>query len=166
MIESARIVRNNAKLRECNPVFANRLRCVLILVEEYGFRPRIQEAFRTKADQLAAFQRGASDVKFGLHNMVNAKGKPDALAVDILDDNAPLNPSRKYKIVLAWAAKQCGCETGIDWDCSVHDKKLIAAAVANLNFSTTTELGWDPCHVQPSDVTLEDAIRGHRPKGV
>jgi hypothetical protein len=44
-----------------------------------------------------------------------ADGTPEALAVDMLDDDAPLNPSKKYLLMLAHAAEKAGLETGIRW---------------------------------------------------
>lgn len=163
MTEDARIKRNAARLRECNPVFAIRISKVLGRLEALGFRPRIQEAYRSRTDQLAAFQRGASRLKVGFHNLTSPEGKPDSCAVDVLDDNAPLNPGTRYLLTLAWCAKQERCVTGIDWGLLQPQRKAIATAIDEQDFDLPLRVGWDPCHVQPADVPLDAALQGRRP---
>lgn len=163
MTDDARNKRNASKLRECNPVFAMRVSRILGRLEADGFRPRIQEAYRSRSDQLAAFQRGASRVKVGFHNMTTPDGKPDALAVDVLDDNAPLSPGTRYVLALAWAAKCELCATGIDWGLLQPQRNAIAAAIEAKQLDADVRVGWDPCHVQPADVPLDAALQGRRP---
>lgn len=163
MTEDARIKRNAARLRECNPVFAMRVSKILGRMEALGYRPRIQEAYRSRSDQLAAFQRGASRVKAGFHNLTTPDGKPDSCAVDVLDDNAPLSPTTRYLLALAWAAKQEQCETGIDWGLERCQRDAVWKAINDKRFDAQVSVGWDPCHVQPYDVTLEAALKGARP---
>ena len=105
MKEPARVERNKQRLGECFPVFAKRVANVIKDMETLGFRPRIQDAHRTIEDQLKAFNNGFSDVKFGFHNVTGATGKPESLAVDLLDDDHPLAPPRKYVITLASVAQ-------------------------------------------------------------
>lgn len=163
MTEDARIQRNAARLKECNPVFAMRVSNIINRMEALGFRPRIQEAYRSRSDQLAAFQRGASRVKAGFHNLTTPEGKPDSLAVDVLDDNMPLNPTTRYMLALAWCAKQEQCATGVDWGLARYLRDAVAKAIEDQQFDAKVKVGWDACHVQPADVTLEDAIKGVRP---
>ena len=54
MNEQARQQRNDDRLTECFPAFAVRVRAVLDDMEARGFRPRIQDAHRSIADQLKA----------------------------------------------------------------------------------------------------------------
>src|SRR3982751_510333 len=105
MNEAARKQRNKQRLTECFPKFAKRVEAVINDLEAQGFRPRIQEAHRSIEDQLKAFREGFSKVKFGFHNITGSNGKAESLAVDLLDDDKPLNPSRKYIILLAAAAQ-------------------------------------------------------------
>jgi len=166
MKEEARITRNATRLRECNPVFAVRASKIIGRMESLGFRPRIQEAYRSQSDQLAAVRRGSSRVKEGFHNLTSPEGKPDSCAVDVLDDNAPNNPGLQYMLALAWCAKQEKCSTGIDWGCTAHVNRLIAKAIEEQRFDFKIDMhliGWDPCHVQPADLEREDALRGRRP---
>src|SRR6185295_3239836 len=85
MNESARKARNKQRLGECFPAFAQRVQAVIHDLEAENFRPRIQEAHRSIEDQLLAFKNGNSQVKFGFHNVTGSDGKPEALAVDLLD---------------------------------------------------------------------------------
>ena len=98
MKEAARKQRNQQRLTECFPTFAERVKAVIEDIESQGFRPRIQAAHRTIPDQLEAFKKHRSKVKFGFHNVTGEDGKPEALAVDLLDDDNPLNPGREYEI--------------------------------------------------------------------
>ena len=50
--EPARIARNKERLGECFPTFAKRVADVIAEMEAQGFRPRIQDAHRTIAQQL------------------------------------------------------------------------------------------------------------------
>ena len=99
MNEAARQQRNQQRLAECFPKFARRVKAVIEELEAQGFRPRIQDAHRTIADQIKAFNGGFSKVRFGFHNVTGPNGKSESLAVDLLDDDKPLNPSRKYIIL-------------------------------------------------------------------
>ena len=55
-------------------------------MEKAGYRPRVQTAWRSVADQLDAYKRGTTRVQFGFHNMTGATGAKEALAADIWDD--------------------------------------------------------------------------------
>src|SRR2546423_3589219 len=104
MNEAARQQRNQQRLTECFGTFANAVRAVITNMEGQGFRPRIQDAFRTEAQQLEDFKKGTSKVKFGFHNITGAGGREEAFAVDLLDDDRPLNPPPPYLFLLAQAA--------------------------------------------------------------
>lgn len=87
MREDARLSRNSQRLTELHPEFAARVRSVIAVLEARGFRPRIQDAWRSPEKQLEAVANGNSKHKFGFHNLTSAAGKPEALAVDLLDDD-------------------------------------------------------------------------------
>src|SRR5690349_24930751 len=102
MQETARIARNQERLSECFPTFAKRVADVIADMEAQGFRPRIQAAHRSIADQKIAHDTGHSHVLFGFHNVTGTGGKPESLAVDLLDDDHPDETvPRKYLITLA-----------------------------------------------------------------
>lgn len=166
MTDARRQIRNGERLDECHPAFRAALRRVLRLVEADGYRPRIQDAYRDPAVQLAAFEAGRSQLRYGLHNVTSAAGRPEALAADVLDDDAPLAPARRYLLRLAIAADQCGLETGIGWGLPTALRRHLDLAIAHREVEATVKLGWDPCHVQIRGVRLRDVIAGYRPTEV
>ena len=98
-----------------------------------------------------------------MHNATTEDGNPDALAVDILDDNAPNKESTKFLLMLAASAKAHGCVTGIAWGLSQEDQDTIRSAVASRDFEATVGVGWDPCHVQIGGISVQEARSGARP---
>jgi hypothetical protein len=163
MKEADRVKRNHDYLLQLYPTFRTRVVNVISTLESQGIRPRIQEAWRSPADQLRAFNSGHSKLKFGFHNVTSKNGDPEALAVDMLDDDHPLNVSTSYLLRLAAAAQGAGLITGIRW--GVPNKLVggIDAAIVAQNWSAPVKVGWDPTHVQPVDVTVAEAKAGKRP---
>jgi hypothetical protein len=162
MNEAARKARNKQRLTECFPKFARRVEAVIKDMEAQGFRPRIQDAHRSIADQLKAFRNGFSKTKFGFHNIMGASGKPESLAVDLLDDDRPLNPTRKYLILLAGAARTHGLHSGIFFlPAPFH--KAINKAIDESNFSPLIKIGFDPTHLEATGLSIADAKAGRRP---
>jgi hypothetical protein len=96
--------RNRDKLCECHHIFASKAELVIKNLEEAGFRPRIQQAWRSPEEQLEAFVGGHSKLRYGFHNVTGLQEEREALAVDLLDDDAPVNPSTMYLLHLASAA--------------------------------------------------------------
>src|SRR5690349_3402199 len=132
MKEQARIERNKQRLGECFPAFAKRVAGVIKDMEKLGFRPRIQDAHRTIKDQLKAFNNGFSDVKFGFHNVTGKNGKPESLAVDLIDDDHPLTSPRKYVISLANVAQKNGLNSGIFFRLkTAAERKSLQTAIDN-----------------------------------
>jgi hypothetical protein len=162
MNEADRKARNKQRLTECFPTFAKRVEAVIKDMEAQGFRPRIQDAHRTIADQLIAFKKGFAKTKFGFHNITGAGGKSESLAVDLLDDDKPLNPTRKYMILLAGAAQAHGLHSGIFFLPSPL-RKAISKAIAEKNFSPAIKIGFDPTHIQATGVSIAEAKAGKRP---
>jgi hypothetical protein len=170
MQEQARRDRNTQRLGECFPDFAERVRLVIEDLQSEGFRPRIQDGYRTPADQLKAFNNGNSLVKFGFHNVTGEGGKKEALAVDLLDDDHPLASSRRYVIRLAAIADRHGLKSGIYFFNSKisPDKKevfraAIRQAVAAQNFDPKIVIGFDPTHIEATGLTIAQAAAGKRP---
>lgn len=164
MKEAARIARNKQRLGECFPAFAKRVAKVIKEMEDAGFRPRIQDAHRTIADQKKAFDNGFSDVLFGFHNVTGAGGKPESLAVDLLDDDHPLSPGRKYVITLASIAQKNKLHSGIFFRLkTAAERKALQDAIDSLNFSLTVRIGFDPTHLEPTGLTIAQAKSGDRP---
>jgi hypothetical protein len=163
MTETARKQRNKQRLTECFPKFAKRVEAVIKDLEGQGFRPRIQDAHRSIADQLKAFNNGFSKTKFGFHNIMGANGKSESLAVDLLDDNKPLSPPRKYIILLAEAAQAHGLHPGSFFGLEKPLRDGLKKAIQEHNFSANVKIGFDPTHIEATGLTISEAKAGKRP---
>lgn len=163
MNESSRKERNKQRLTECFPAFAKRVAAVVKDLEAEGFRPRIQDAHRSIADQLEAFKKGNSQVKFGFHNVTGAKGKAESLAVDLLDDDHPTTPPRKYLIRLAAVARAHGLQTGILFGLPAALRKGVERAIEENDFSAEVKIGFDPTHLEVVGMSIAEAKAGERP---
>lgn len=164
MTENDRAARNTQMLRECFPVFADRVGRIIMALEAMGYRPRIQEAYRSPQDEAAAKASGHSEVSWSFHNAVDEDGRPAALAVDLLDDDSPLKPSNKYCLRLAALAARHLCQTGILWGLNPQLRAEVKDAYMTGDWNYAGQLGWDALHVECADVTLAQAKRGIRPK--
>ena len=164
MTEPQRQQRNEEKLMELFPAFAVRVAKVIGGLEAMGIRPRIQDAYRSPQDQLIAFNTGHSKLKFGFHNVTGPNGEKQSLAVDLLDDDNPLNLSINYLLKLAVLSEENGLITGIRWGVPKTLQESINAAIANRKFDTQLKIGWDPSHVQPTGITSTEARAGKRPQ--
>lgn len=163
MTEEKRKQRNAERLTELHPAFRKRLKAVIDDLESQGLRPRIQDAWRSPVDQLAAFNSGHSKLKFGFHNVTAADGTKEALAVDLLDDDHPAKEGKVYLLHLAAAAEQQGLTTGIRWGLPQNLRDAIDAAIASQDWQAPVKIGWDPAHVQPTGLTPTEAKNGKRP---
>jgi len=163
MQEIARKARNAQRLAELHPAFAARIGTVIASLEADGYRPRIQDGWRSPQAQLDAFNNGNSKLKFGYHNVTGAGGKPESLAVDLIDDDFPLNSRHDYLLHLAAAAALVTCQTGIRWGLPDALRAAIDAAIAARDWNAKLKIGWDPTHVEPTDVTVAEARSGKRP---
>jgi hypothetical protein len=163
MHETDRENRNTTRLQEMYPAFRVRVEAVLKEMEALGYRPRIQDAWRSPSEQMQAFRLGYSQVQYGFHNVTGAKGEKEALAADILDDDRPLTASTEYKLHLAAAAEENGLITGIRWGLSDKYIEIIDEAIAAQNWQAPTHLGWDPMHVEVNGISIREAKAGKRP---
>jgi hypothetical protein len=84
--------------------------------------------------------------------------------VDLLDDDHPLNPGRPYLLKLAAAAEQQQLVTGIRWGLPAALRAAIDDAIATRQWNASVKIGWDPTHVEPTDITVAQARGGVRPK--
>lgn len=163
MQDAARKARNAQRLAELYPAFAARVSAIIASLEADGYRPRIQDGWRSPQSQLEAFNNGNSKLEFGYHNITGADGNPESLAVDLLDDDFPLNSRPDYLLHLAAAAGKVMCQTGIRWGLPDALRAAIDAAIAARNWNARLKIGWDPTHVEPTDVTVAEARAGKRP---
>ena len=162
MTEARRLIRNATRLGECHPWFRDRLERVLSGLESRGYRPRIQDAWRSPERQKELLDEGFTKVRWGFHNATKANGAPDSLAADVLDDDFPLNPRRAFLLALAQFADEVDLDTGIAWGLPPAIAQMLNEAIAD-GASWKGKLGWDPCHVEVADLTIADARRGKRP---
>lgn len=164
MKEEARKTRNGQRLAELNPVFRKRLAGIISRLEATGFRPRIQDAWRSPEDQMKAFRSGHSKLRWGFHNATTAAGLPDGLAVDLLDDDSPLAPGVLYLVSLAREAARDHCQTGIGWGLPPRLRTAMDHLIASTEEPPPKlAIGWDPTHVEPADVSVPEAKAGVRP---
>lgn len=163
MKEAARKQRNKQRLSECFPKFARRVEAVIKDLEAQGFRPRIQDGHRSIADQEKAFNGGFSKVKFGFHNITNGNGTSESLAVDLLDDDKPLSPTRKYIISLAAAAQKHKLHPGCFFGLPAQLRKGLQKAIDDMNFDPEVKIGFDPTHIEATGITIAEAKAGARP---
>lgn len=154
--------RNADMVTEVHRVMRQRVINILARMAELGEIPRIQCAYRTPAEQRALFYEQRSALRWGFHNVTEG-GQPAALAVDILDNTAPRSLSLSFLLKLAWCAQRENCETGILWGLREGQRVRIASLVENRQFDQPAKIGWDPCHVQPSDLTVGQAQAGLMP---
>lgn len=164
MNEVDRKKRNDSRMTELFPTFRTRLGRAIKRLEDDGIRPRIQDAWRSPEDQLKAFNSGHSKLRFGFHNVTGPGGRKEALAVDLLDDSAPLNPRKSYILKLAAAAQAEGLVTGVRWGLVKKLRDGIDTAIAAQDWEADVKIGWDPLHVEPTGVTVAEAEAGGRPQ--
>lgn len=163
MTDAKRNERNQQRVTELFPSFRTRIVRVISELEAAGLRPRIQDAWRSPDGQLAAFENGTSKLKFGFHNVTGANGAKESLAVDMLDDDSPLNSKKPYLLQLAAAAQRNGLATGIRWGLPKALREVIDDVIATADWDRPVKIGWDPTHVEPIGITPTEAKRGSRP---
>jgi hypothetical protein len=163
MKEELRKQRNAQKLMELYPSFRERLKKIIVEMENRGYRPRIQDAWRSPADQLKAFNTGHSKLKYGFHNVTGKTGGKESLAVDLLDDDFPLASRKEYLLNLADVAEKNGLVSGIRWGVPVALRKAIDDAITSKNWKAAVKIGWDPTHIEPVGLTAAQAKAGKRP---
>ena len=162
MNEVDRIAYNKNKLQELYPVFRAKIEAVIRVMEQAGYRPRVQVGWRSPADQLDAYRRGTSRVQFGFHNVTGITGVKESLAADIWDDDRLEQVKVDFMLHLAAAAQAQGLTTGIRWELKDEDSVLIDIALQNENWDARIRVGFDPLHVEPTGITIQEAKDGKR----
>lgn len=165
MDDAARHERNKEKLGELHPWMRQRVMGLLVDLEHHGWKPRIQDAWRSPEDQLKAFNSGHSKLKYGYHNITGPNGEKESFACDILrEDSTVLVAEREYCIALAHYAQKQELRTGITWGVPKEFQLAIDAAVKLNDTTRPIKIGWDPCHVEPNTGwTLSELATGWRP---
>jgi hypothetical protein len=161
MTDAALAARNEAGLKECWPAFGARVRRALLTLQSAGLRPRVHDAWRSPAEQLADFKSGASQRRWGYHNATSAAGAPEALAVDIVDDDHPMHVPWAFIAAVNRSAWDAGLNTGVLWGLPMH---LRAGTEATIRAGgQPKKWGWDPLHLEPRGLTIARARAGERP---
>lgn len=163
MTESARHRHNRELLRQLHPHVAVRVAALIEELESEGWRPRIAEAWRSPAAQQAAWEAGHTRLRWGLHNTTGPDGRPEALAVDVLDDDAPSTPGRAFLLRLAAAAEGVGLISGIRRGLPRALARAVDTAIALREWNAPVKLGWDPAHVEAAGLSVAEARAGRRP---
>lgn len=166
--------RNMAMTREVYFRLRPQVRRILHSMKRRGWRPRVQQAWRSPAEQLRKLKKKTSKVAWSFHNATRRMtGKPEALAVDVIDDKKLYRPPKLFWFHLAQLAQKNGMETGIAW--GVKGKAKREAIQEAIDFSMILDperfarytkkirIGWDPGHCQPAGVKLSAARKGWRP---
>ena len=163
MNEADRKARNAQMLQQLYPTFRAKIAAVIADLEGHGHRPRIQCAWRSPQEQREAYESGHSKLLYGFHNVTGADGRPEALAVDLLDDDHPNQEGRLFLLQMASSAESHGCVTGVRWGVPAAMAQAIDAAIARKDWDAPVKVGWDPCHIQPAGMTAREAKAGRRP---
>jgi hypothetical protein len=163
MLEKDRLARNEQMLTEMYPAFRTRVQGVLKEMESYGYRPRIQEAWRSAQAQMDAFRSGRSQIMYGFHNVTSTGGAKEALAADIYDDNNPTSLKLPFILHLTAAAENNELSTGARWDLSPTRLAAFDAAIVKQDWNAKVYIGWDPLHVEVTGITTKEALDGKRP---
>jgi len=163
MTDENRRQHNAQCLAELFPTFRNRVEGMIAMLEARGFHPRIQEAWRSRDEQLRRFRAGETRKKFGLHNITGKNGLKEALAVQLpeADETAPASP--RYLLALAAVARWHGCQTGILLDLEEAAQGAVIAAIDRTEFDAAVPLGRAPAYVTPLGITVLEARHGKRP---
>jgi hypothetical protein len=163
MKEADRLLRNETRLTEMHPSFRARVAPILKDLEGFGYRPRIQDAWRSLDRQLELYKQGFSKTTYGYHNVTGANARKEAFAADILSDDDPLGKPLDYILHLAAAAEKNECTTGIRWGLSEQKSAIIDKTIADKNWKAQVQVGWDPFHVQIAGISIEELRAGKRP---
>ena len=164
MKEIYRKKRNQERLKELYPAFSRQIAKVITDLELVGLRPRIQDAWRSQQDQLRAFNEGHSKLKFGFHNITGQNGEKQSLAVDLLDDDAPVNMGTAYILRVTATAEKYGLTTGVRWGLPSKLANAVDAAISAATWNVPVKVGWDPVHIESANFTVAQAKGDERPK--
>ncbi len=158
MIEIARKLRNKNRLTEIYSKYASNFADLINCLEKtYGYKPRMQDAWRSLELQRKYWSTGNSWLKVGAHNFTLPGERKAALAADILNDRDPDGKnSIEYWSVLAIEAQKRGLETGICWNLkqgpgthrAAMETAVLSGSIFELARLVDIDRGADPTHVQ------------------
>jgi len=105
------------KLASLEPGFRRKIDAVLADLRAQGFRPKIIFGWRSVAVQQQLMRRGVTKVRFSFHNAQTPQGRPNAWAVDIVDERWSWNEPDCHVFfrALGKSGKAQGLVWGGDW---------------------------------------------------
>jgi hypothetical protein len=158
--EAERQTNNTASLSECDPELAAKVRAVLQGLETQGYRPWIRESWRSPTEQERAYIAGRSEIQLGFHNVTGRNGEHRAFAVDVVERTDGARTKPQYAVTLARLANANDLQTGISWGLMDWDRRTVERAVQtrSLPVNEYLKLGWDPCHLEPRNLSLKEAL--------
>lgn len=175
MTDEQRHAHNEELLAQCYGPFAERARKVIEGLELVGRRPRIAVAARSPEAQAKAVAEGKSSVRFSFHMARSKDGRPEALAIDLVDEDFPQPPNdqrvwppafRAFILWLAHLAASWGLETGAVYGLRPEERAAFLRAVATATEPVPYDgpIGWDSLHLEPAGgFTTAQAKAGRRP---
>lgn len=164
MTDEKRKAHNTEMLDQVYVPMARIIRSMLIDMEDRGFRPRIGSAWRSEKEQLEKFRKHLSHVPWGFHCATKPDGSPEALAVDFIDEDFPVNMRLSFALCLLWAADAHGLTTGILFGLPGAYQALLIRHARMMDFAFPTKrIGWDAGHVEYPGLTEAEAKAGKRP---
>lgn len=168
MKELDRRARNTAIAGELHPWMRERYWATVHALEMLGERPRGQVGWRSIEQQAIEVAENQSQVLFGYHNVTGPHGKKESFAVDILDDNDPLDrdpamPHSVYALKLAACAEAAGLKSLIRWGLDTAQRAAVDRAILERNWTAKVQIGKDPDHIQPALDWLGRLQTGWRP---
>ncbi len=165
MTDDELLARNGAMLTQCHPFIREKVAAVLGDLSGHGYRPRIQQAWRSASEQAGNVSRGVSKVSWSYHMAAGAGGVPESLAADLVDDSDPTQAGSgadRFFLMLSGSAWGHGLNTGVLWGLSAGERSVLIAAVSGKDWGNGCALGWDAGHVEVRGISLGAAKRGVR----
>lgn len=164
MLEATRKNLNETQLKELHPVMARKVRAVIADLESAGWLPYIVTGWRSPAEQLQKVKEGRSKVRYSFHNVTGKGGRPESLAVDIVDTRKGYDSPKEFWLTLAAAGAAHGLASGIMFGLGKRKAELLAVLKARDFKNKGVSIGWDPSHLEPAGISLLQARLGVRPK--
>jgi peptidoglycan L-alanyl-D-glutamate endopeptidase CwlK len=105
------------KLASLEPGFRRKIEAVIATLRAEGFRPTIIFGWRSVAVQQQLMRQGRTKVRFSFHNAQTPQGRPNAWAVDLVDERWAWNEPDCHIFfrALGKAGKAQGLVWGGDW---------------------------------------------------
>ena len=145
MKDNLRLINNDRKLQELDEQTRAIVKLVLFDLACKGYKPRINEAYRSPEDQERKFKQGLSKIKSG--------GKhQQRRAADIIDDRYGWGYEcpQEFWLYLASSALARGLKPGLFFGLGVIEKLKLKRAIQSHDFekAKTLKWGWDCAHVE------------------